>query len=105
MSESGDERPTNPDDVDAPTGVAHPPLRVTLVTRAGCHLCVAAHEVVARVAADLDVGWTEIDVDTDPELLARWSDEVPVTLVDGRQLDYWRVDEHRLRAALATPPA
>jgi hypothetical protein len=28
---------------------------------------------------------------------------VPVTLVDGRQHDYWRVDEVRLRAALATP--
>ena len=33
--------------------------------------------------------------------LARWSDEVPVTLVDGRQHDFWRVDETRLRRALA----
>ena len=31
-------------------------------------------------------------------------DQVPVTLVDGRQHDYWRVDEARLRAALAVPP-
>ncbi|HYQ32294.1 MAG TPA: glutaredoxin family protein, partial [Lapillicoccus sp.] len=27
--------------------------------------------------------------------------EIPVTLVDGRQHTFWRVDEARLRAALA----
>ena len=39
-------------------------------------------------------------MDADPELLERWADQIPVTLVDGRQHDYWRVDEDRLRAAL-----
>ncbi len=80
------------------------PPRVTLVVRDGCHLCEPAREVVARVAADLGVGWEEVDVDSDPDLRARWSDEVPVTLVDGRQHDFWRVDETRLRDALARPP-
>jgi len=83
------------------TGAA--PVRVTLVTRAGCHLCDVARETVERVAADVGVGWAEVDVDADPALAARWSDEVPVTLVDGRQHDFWRVDEPRLRAALAEP--
>ena len=40
-------------------------------------------------------------MDADPELLERWADQIPVTLVDGRQHDYWRVDEDRLRAAAA----
>ncbi|HEX6918072.1 MAG TPA: glutaredoxin family protein [Phycicoccus sp.] len=80
------------------------PVRVSLVGRAGCHLCDVARETVARVCADLGVGWEEVDVDTDPALRARWSDEVPVTLVDGRQHDFWRVDEARLRAALAAAP-
>ncbi|MGL5818327.1 MAG: glutaredoxin family protein [Phycicoccus sp.] len=79
-------------------------VRVTLVTRAGCHLCVAARETVARVAAELGVGWVEVDVDADADLRRRWSNEVPVTLVDGRQHDYWRVDEQRLRAALGRAP-
>ena len=57
----------------------------------------------ARVCADLGVGWEEVDVDADDALLQRWSEEVPVTLVDGRQHDFWRVDEARLRAALARP--
>ena len=79
------------------------PVRVTLVVRSGCHLCGPARETVERVAADVGVGWEEIDVDSDPALRERWSDEVPVTLVDGRQHDFWRVDEARLRAALGRP--
>jgi hypothetical protein len=81
-----------------------PAVRVTLIGRAGCHLCDTARETVARVTADLGVGWEEVSVDGDPELLERWSEQVPVTLVDGRQHDYWRVDEARLRAALSSPP-
>ncbi|MBM6406134.1 glutaredoxin family protein [Phycicoccus sp. CSK15P-2] len=80
------------------------PVRVTLVVRDGCHLCVPARETVARVCAELGVGWEEVDVDADEDRRARWSEEVPVTLVDGRQHDFWRVDETRLRSALAAPP-
>jgi hypothetical protein len=78
--------------------------RVTLYTRAGCHLCDVAREVVVRVCDDLAAGWTEVDIDADPELRTRFTDEVPVTFVDGRQHDFWRVDEQRLRRALAPRP-
>ena len=36
------------------------------------------------------------DVDADPELQRRYTDQVPVTFVDGRQHDVWRVDPARL---------
>ena len=74
--------------------------RVTLVTRPGCHLCEAAREVVDRVCADLGETWEELDMDADPALAARYAEEIPVTLVDGHQHDFWRVDETRLRRAL-----
>jgi glutaredoxin len=74
--------------------------RVTLYGRAGCHLCEEARAVVARVCADLGEDFVEVDIDTDPALLDRYGEEIPVTLVDGRQHDFWRVDEQRLRAAL-----
>jgi glutaredoxin len=74
--------------------------RVTLYARQGCHLCEAARETVARVCAELGETFEEVDVDTDPELRRRFTEEVPVTFVDGRQHDFWRVDEQRLRAAL-----
>jgi glutaredoxin len=74
--------------------------RVTLYTRPGCHLCAEARTVVERVCADLGETWDEVDITTDPALLERFTEEIPVTFVDGRQHDFWRVDEQRLRAAL-----
>ena len=76
--------------------------RVTLYTRAGCHLCEEARVVIEQVCAELDEEYAEVDIDTDPDLVARFTDEVPVTFVDGRQHDFWRVDPARLRAALIT---
>ena len=74
--------------------------RVTLYTRPGCHLCEVAREVVERVCADLGEQYDEISIDDDPELTRQFAEEIPVTLVDGRQHDFWRVSEDRLRAAL-----
>lgn len=74
--------------------------RVTLYSRPGCHLCDVAREVVERVCADLGEEYAEIDIDSDPRLLDLYGEEIPVTLVDGRRHDFWRVDENRLRAAL-----
>lgn len=75
--------------------------RVTMYGRANCHLCDEARAVIARVCAELGEEYVEIDVDSDPELVRRFTDEVPVTLVDGQRHDFWRVSEIRLRAALA----
>jgi hypothetical protein len=75
--------------------------RVVVLTRAGCHLCADACAVVARVAADVGVAWREQDIAHDAGLVARWSEYVPVVLVDGEVHDWFRVDEDRLRSALA----
>ena len=75
--------------------------RITLLGKPDCHLCDDARAIVAKVADDLNVEWEEIDITTDPELQQRWREQIPVTLIDGVQHDYWRVDEARLRAALA----
>ena len=74
--------------------------RVTLLTRPGCHLCDDVRPVVERVCAEIGVSWTEVDITGDPRLLVEYSEQIPVTLVDGAQHDYWHIDEARLRAAL-----
>jgi Glutaredoxin-like domain (DUF836) len=71
-----------------------------LLSRPGCHLCDEARAVIARITAELGVGWTERDITASPDDLARYSEMIPVTLVDGVQHDFWRVSEDRLRAAL-----
>ena len=74
--------------------------RITLIGKPGCHLCDEARAVVARVAEELGVGWTELDITADQELSQEYWEQIPVTLVDGKRHDFWRVDEARLRAAL-----
>jgi glutaredoxin len=74
--------------------------RITLLGRPGCHLCDDARTVIERVAADLGVGWEERDITASPDDMREYWDKIPVTLVDGVQVDFWRVSEARLRAAL-----
>ncbi len=73
---------------------------VTVLSKADCHLCDVAKADVARIAAELGVPWDARDITDDAELMARYAEQVPVILVDGRQHGRWRVDERRLRAAL-----
>ena len=74
--------------------------RVTLYSRPGCHLCDDARAVVERVCREVGEEYAEVDITGDATLEQRFTDEVPVTFVDGRQHDFWRVDEGRLQAAL-----
>jgi len=59
--------------------------------------------VIAAVCAEESVDWAERDITGDAELTERYTDEIPVTFVDGKQHDYWRVNPDRLRAALRRP--
>ncbi len=74
--------------------------RITLIGKPGCHLCDQARAVIAAVAADTGVGWIEVSILDDAALHEKYAEQIPVTLVDGAQHDYWRVSEQRLRAAL-----
>lgn len=81
--------------------MADQPARVTLYTRVDCHLCEVAKATIEQVCTELGEGYVEVDIDSDPALQRRFTDEVPVTFVDGKQHDFWRVDGDRLRRALA----
>ena len=74
--------------------------RVVVLTRQGCHLCDVAIDQVAAVCAETGEAYALLDVDSDPELQRRYTDQVPVTFVDGAQHDFWRIDPDRLKAAL-----
>jgi glutaredoxin len=76
--------------------------RVTLYGKPGCHLCDDARVIVQQVCTELGVGWTEIDITSDDALFQQYGEQIPVTLVDGRQHDFWRVDPVRLKKALTT---
>ena len=80
---------------------SRPPV-VTLLTKPGCHLCDEAREIIARVTADLGIGYEERDITRSPDDLEEYWDKIPVALIDGITHDFWRVSETRLRRALAS---
>jgi glutaredoxin len=74
---------------------------VTLITRAGCHLCQDAEQLLQRLRGELGFAYREVDVDASAVLRDEFSDRVPVILIDGKEHGYWRVEEPRFRKALA----
>lgn len=82
---------------------------LVLITRKGCHLCEAAEADLARVVAGFtalnpDKPYTVevIDVDSDPQLLQRFSEEVPVLLLNGEQVAFFRIDVERVLEKLGS---
>ena len=80
--------------------------RLTLLGKPDCHLCDDARAIVEEVLADHpEVAFEELSILDDPELLDAYVEEIPVVLIDDRVHTIWRVDEARLRTALAAASA
>jgi hypothetical protein len=76
------------------------PDRVLLIGKPACHLCDDARAVVSDVCGRLGVGWQELSIFDDPALYDEYWERIPVTVVDGRVVDYWRIDPTTLEHAL-----
>ena len=72
-----------------------------LVTRIDCHLCEEMAAVLESGLGPRGLAWTEVDVDSDPELRSRYGDTVPVLLRDGRAVAKVRLDPGLLRRLIA----
>lgn len=81
------------------------PSSVVLLSRPDCSLCDRAQPMVERTAAEAGVRFEKHNVDDDAALRARWTDKVPVVLLDGAEHAYWRISEKALRRALHLPVA
>ncbi len=75
--------------------------RLTLISRAGCHLCEVAEQALDRIAPGQ---WTRVEISDSVELERDYGDRVPVVLLDGAEHGYWRVEEARLLRDLARQP-
>jgi glutaredoxin len=72
------------------------PHQVILYTRAGCHLCDDARELLERYGLTPEL----IDIDADPALLERYTTCVPVVVIDGKERFRGKVNEVLLRRLL-----
>ncbi len=59
------------------------PAAIVLYTRQGCHLCDDAKAMLESAARRHPLVLQAVDVDTDPDLVARSGLEVPVVMIDG----------------------
>ena len=86
-------------------------IDLTLIGKSGCHLCDEARVTVdavvgafraeyTGVARHIQVNLVEHDILVDEELWNKYSEDIPVLLINGKIHNYWRIDPVRLRGAL-----
>ena len=75
-------------------------LELVLYRRPGCHLCDDLRGLCERLADELPLRLTEVDIDGDATLLARYGEEIPVLFIDGRKAVKFRTTEAALRRKL-----
>ena len=73
---------------------------VTIYSRHNCHLCEVAKEVVESARNEAEFELEVIFIDGDAELEKLYGEEVPVTMINGKRHDYFRVDRIRFIEAV-----
>ena len=75
--------------------------QLVLYSKPGCHLCDEMKHVLDRVRARRPFALSEVDISTDPDLLARYGLEIPVLEIDGRKAAKYRITERELEEKLS----
>lgn len=83
-------------------GLPPPTLpEVTLYTRSRCHLCAEAKEQIHALRKQAAFTVQEIDIDGDPELRARYNEQVPVVFINRRKAFKFRIEPKEFLKRLA----
>jgi glutaredoxin len=74
---------------------------VTLYTRPGCHLCEEAREAILGLREEVPpFELSEVNIERDDGLLARYLERIPVVAVDGEVVSELEIKLDLVRAAL-----
>ena len=76
---------------------------VIIYSRRGCHLCEVAEKLVKEIQKDHEFELEIIYIDGHASLEKEYGEEVPVTLINGKRHDYFRVDRTRFIEAILHP--
>lgn len=74
--------------------------QLRLMSRGYCHLCHDMEQALQPLLQEFGLALEVLDVDTDPELEARYDERVPVLLLGEEELCHYFLDEPRVRKAL-----
>ncbi|HEX2714823.1 MAG TPA: glutaredoxin family protein [Candidatus Acidoferrales bacterium] len=81
------------------------PRDVTLYTRPGCHLCEEAKAQMSAPLREFGARLFEVNIDADPVLRERYTNDVPVIFLGERKVAKHRVNVTQLRRLLAAAVA
>ena len=76
------------------------PRDVTMYMREGCHLCEEAKATMAPILNALGARLQEVDIDDDPVLRTRYTNDVPVIFIGSYFFAQHRIDATRFRRHL-----
>ncbi|MBT1035744.1 glutaredoxin family protein [Canibacter sp. lx-45] len=82
-----------------------PAVRLTLVSKPECYLCVEAQQVIQRVLdaaaeREIDIDYDEINIFENDELAEKYGDEIPVVLINDMPYASFQVHEDKLAYAI-----
>ena len=73
---------------------------LTVYERAGCHLCEDMLTTLSEWRAEFDFDVQRVDVDTSPELAARYGPKVPILMHGPDEVCHFFLDLDALRRSL-----
>lgn len=76
------------------------PLQVTMYTKPGCHLCEAARTAIDPLLAEAGATLTEVSIEGDAELTARYGWDIPVLFIGNKKAAKHRVNVQQFRRQL-----
>jgi glutaredoxin len=79
-------------------------MKVILYSKPGCHLCEEMKAELAKAAASIPFSLTEINIEEDEILLARYGPDIPVLTIDGVEAFKHRVSVAEFENYLAQRP-
>ena len=83
--------------------MANPLPVVTMYSRRNCHLCEVAKDVVESARNEAEFEFEVVFIDGDAGLEKAYGEEVPVTLINGKRHDFFRVNRARFIEAVLHP--
>lgn len=66
-------------------------VAVKIYSRVGCHLCEVAEKIIRRSECSDEIELQIINIDEDPELKERYTNDVPVIVVNGDEVARHRI--------------
>ncbi len=79
-----------------------PLIEVLVYSKPGCHLCDEVKAQLGKLRQKHSFELREQNIEEDPEVFARYKDEIPVVFINGRKAFKYHLDEKEFLRRLQT---